>query len=149
MSARTYEQTVSDNIVKRLRAEGNPNTTFLNDTTVSDSRTNRENAVADEFALDAQITSRKVTAIPTAFDSNDAAICVLGGLQELKDRGIIDKLRTNADVRYIVSYGDYIEDNQIENFVLLSEDRISVGTDRFNTTQGIMRVFKREKVFVD
>lgn len=148
MSLRTIEQTMSDKIVERLRAEGDPNTTFLISSATVDSRTTRENAIADELALDAQITSRKVTTIPTDFTASDRAICISGTDQDMKDRGILDKIKFNADVRYIVIYDGGAFQDSFENFTELSNDIVSVGTTRDNTSQARVQVFKREKVFV-
>ena len=122
MSATTIEDAISAKILERLKAEGSPNTTFLISGAVVDSRTNRENAIADEVAKDPAVGTRKTTTDPVAFTASDRAICVSYGVQELKDRGIINKLRFNALVRYIVLYGDNAFKDAIPNFQELSID---------------------------
>ena len=149
MSVRNFDQRVSDQIVTRLRALGNPNTTFLINDQINARKTTRQNAVADELALDAQITSRKQTTVPANFTTADRCIIVYDSKPELQARGILDRLRFNADVKYIVSFGLGLLSDDLENFVMIHDDLVEFfPADRSQSAQTQLRIFERRKVDV-
>ena len=149
MSARTISQLVSDRIVTKLRTEGNLNTTFFIDDSLDAGLTNISNAVADEMALDAQITSRKVTALPTAFDANDATVVLSYNSSRLIKSGFKDKIKFAADIKFIIGYYDFFNDDEFENFVVVdSAPVVSPGATPRDRIEYQFKVFKREKVFV-
>lgn len=149
MSARNFDQLISDKIVERLRALGNPNTTFLIDPGRNAERIRFTNAVADELARDAQITSRKLTTVPASFGTTDAALVLYEERLNTDPRGIFQKLEKAADVKYIVAVNAHYEPHDLKgNFEIISEDKVTFGTTRPNTASGRIQVLERKRVFV-
>ena len=150
MAARTFDQQISDELVKQIRARANGNTTFLIDTSINQRTTDRQNAVADELGTDAQITSRKLTTVPTAFGASDAVLCLGMGEPYLTQSGIKDKLRFAAEVRTIIGYEGFFDENEFENFEFISRQNISKtgAATRADTEQTTITIFERRKVDV-
>ena len=149
MSGRTTsEQVISDKIVERLRAQSNPNTTVLIDTEIDSTFTTFQDTVANQLATDAQITSRKSQTIPATFGTSDGAIVIANNRGAFID-DIKTKLRRASDVRFIVVYNVHIEDDEFENFGLISSERVQrTGGNPADTFDFPVKVFQREKVYV-
>ena len=147
MSARTPQQLIGAKILEKIRAQSNANTTVLVDNASGAAYTTFQDNIADEIATDTNITSRKTQTVPTSFGTNDTVL-VIGQAEPFLTRSQIkQRLRTAADVRFIVAFGAHFEDREFENFVVVSEERVQAltGADTYDYP---VKVFRREKVFV-
>lgn len=149
MSTQTFNQLLGDAILRIIRGLGDPDTTFLIDNTANKRFLDKQNEVADIVDRDNQIDSKRSTSVPTVFQPTDVCLVIASAGAFLTTSEIKRKLEFAGDVRFIVTYQDFFDFDEFDDFELVAQQEIVfTGATRDDNEGTQVVTFQRRKVSV-